>query len=313
MTFIDDIRQDVIQIGISDAVARRDTPVIFDWLLTAFSFQGVSDQAARTYMERNGTASWAAIQLGLQAAPACHRLASFEKYNGCRYDKGSHTCAEPEHIDVCSVPRAKLRNGRLNQTAYSFYLFVRDIAGGDLVGWIDQRLAAAASTGGRPVSTLALQNALIEPLRHVYGISDKILTMTLSGLLIGAAENRPLWFEAGCGMIAIDTLVHNFLHRTGVLEHCGKPHGYGVGCYAAGGCAELVRAIGGHLDALSFNAHYPRDFPRFVQHAIWRFCAADGLNICNGNQIDDRMACQNVYCHLAQKCDRKPLKTPINQ
>jgi hypothetical protein len=290
MTFIDDIRQDVIHTGISSAVARRDTPVIFDWLLTAFSFQGVSDQAARTYMERNGTASWIAMKLGLQQAPGCHRLARHGDYQGCRYDKGSHTCAEPEHIDECSVPQAKLRNGRLNQTAYSFYLFVRDVAGGDLVGWIDQQLATVASTGGLPTSTLALQNALIEPLRSVYGVSDKILTMTLSGLLIGAAENRPLWFEAGCGMIAVDTLVHNFLHRTGVLEGCGRPHGYGVGCYASGGCAELLRAIAGLLDARSFNANYPRDFPRFVQHAIWRYCSIDGLNICTAIRLMTKKA-----------------------
>ena len=283
MTFIDDIRQDVLNFGVSDAVARRDTPVIFDWLLTAFSFQGVSDQAARTYMERNGVASWAAMQANMSAAPVCHRLLSHETYQGCRYDKGSFTCAEPDHIDTCSVPRAKLRNGRLNQTAHSFYLFVRDVAKGDLVGWIDERLASQTSAVADPNDqSLVLQNSLIEPLRRVYGISDKILTMTLSGLLIGAAENRPLWFKAGCGMIAIDTLVHNFLHRTGILERCGKPHGYGVGCYAAGGCAELVRSIAGQLDARAFNANYPQNFPRFIQHAIWRYCAADGLDICNG-------------------------------
>jgi hypothetical protein len=34
-----------------------------------------------------------------------------------------------------------LRNGRLNQTAYSLFLFIRDIADGDLVGWIDRQLA----------------------------------------------------------------------------------------------------------------------------------------------------------------------------
>ena len=310
MTFIDDIRQDVIQTGISDAVARRDTPVIFDWLLTAFSFQGVSDQAARTYMERNGVASWEALQGGLSKTPACNRLASFEDYNGCRFDKGSQTCAEPEHIALCPVPKARLRNGRLNQTAHSFYLFVRDVTGSDLVGWIDQQLASVVPNGHGANDTVALQNALIEPMREVYGVSDKILTMTLSGLLIGAAENRPLWFEAGCGMIAIDTLVHNFLHRTGIMERCGKPHGYGVGCYATGGCAELIRAIAGQIDARSFNAKFPRDFPRFVQHAIWRFCAADGLNVCNGNKIDDRGSCRNTYCHLVQKCSQISLKIP---
>jgi len=57
---------------------------------------------------------------------------------------------------------------------------------------------------------------LIGPLRHVYGVSDKLLTMTLSSLLL--ASNKPTWFEAGASMIAIDTLVHNFLHRTGILH-----------------------------------------------------------------------------------------------
>jgi hypothetical protein len=32
------------------------------------------------------------------------------------------------------VPLPRLRNGRLNETAYSFFLFVRDIANGDIVG-----------------------------------------------------------------------------------------------------------------------------------------------------------------------------------
>ena len=82
-------------------------------------------------------------------------------------------------------------------------------------------------------------------------------------------------------MIAIDTLVHNFLHRTGLLEDCGVPHAYGLGCYASGGCADIIRAAALQIDASAFNARFPRVFPRFVQHAIWRFCAADGLNICN--------------------------------
>jgi len=38
-----------------------------------------------------------------------------------------------------------MRNSRLNQTAYSLYLFVRDVADGDLVGWIDAPLARGRS------------------------------------------------------------------------------------------------------------------------------------------------------------------------
>ena len=114
------------------------------------------------------------------------------------------------------MPSHDLRNGRLNQTAYSLYLFVRDIADGDLVGWVDRQLREADSPhdADRPAR---LRAALIEPLRQVYGVSDKVLTMTLSCILLTAPRGYETWRQVGATMIAIDTLVHNFLHRTGIL------------------------------------------------------------------------------------------------
>jgi hypothetical protein len=53
----------------------------------------------------------------------------------------------------------------------------------------------------------ARQDATVE----IYGVSDKVLTMALSGILIGAADDRPGWLEVGVQLIAVDTLVHNFL------------------------------------------------------------------------------------------------------
>jgi hypothetical protein len=61
------------------------------------------------------------------------------------------------------------------------------------------------------------------------------------------------------------------------------------------------------LDARRFNRSFPKVFPRFVQHAVWRYCAQTGFDICNGNRIDDRQPCQNGYCRLYWRCDRKPL------
>jgi hypothetical protein len=131
-----------------------------------------------------------------------------------------------------------------------------------------------------------------------------ILTMTLSGLFLGASEGRLAWFDAGKDMIAIDTLVHNFLHRTGILSDCDAQHSYGVGCYSPGGCADIVRAVAAQIDARTFNSEYPTVFPRFVQHAIWRYCAADGIDVCNGNRIDDRKSCQYRYCYLTKICSK---------
>jgi hypothetical protein len=308
MSFLDEIDAEIREAGLDQAVAFDRTPPIFDWLLTTFSYQGISDRVAREYMKKHGTASWAIMEASLKASPSCRKLDSYWGYEGCRYDKGSVTCAEPDHIDGCPVPRPLLRNGRLNQTAYSLFLFVRDIAGGDLIGWMDSQLAAAAGSSSSELEA-ARQEALLGPLRNVYGVSDKVLTMALSGLLIGARDQRPAWFETGKAMIAIDTLVHNFLIRTGILDGCGTPHTYGSACYGKGGCGEIIRTLAGRIDARAFNPKFPPAFPRFVQHAIWRFCAADGLNLCNANRIDDRKPCQITYCYVHQKCERKSLKS----
>jgi hypothetical protein len=298
---LDDIQTDAKRIGLAAAIETSNTPRIFDWAVENFSYQGISDQVARNYMAKNGKATWRSIKAGLNEAPACPKLRSYWQFDRCRYDKGSFSCSEPEHIESCPLPRHRQRNGRLNQTAYSFFLFLRDIARGDFVGWIDEQLASVADRN-------AAQETLIGPLRHVYGVSDKILTMTLSTLLMAVPDTKPGWFEVGKGMIAVDTLVHNFLHRTGVLADFGAPHAYGLGCYASGGCADIIRSVSAEIDATAFNRRFPRNFPRFVQHAIWRYCAGDGLNICNGNQIDDRKSCEMSFCQLFKICRKMPLK-----
>jgi len=109
-------------------------------------------------------------------------------------------------------------------------------------------------------------------------------------------------------LIAVDTLVHNFLHRTGILARFKAAHPYGPGCYRPGGCAEIVRLVASQIDAREFNRGFPQVFPRFVQLAIWRYCSQQGFDICNGNRLDDRQRCQNRHCRLYRICDRIGLK-----
>jgi hypothetical protein len=236
----------------------------------------------------------------------CPKLKSYWHFHGCRYDKISRTCSEPDHIDACPLPTHRLRNGRLNQMAYSLFLFIRDIADGDLVGWIDRQFEGADD----PASShrlARLREAVIGPLREVYGVSDKVLTMTLSCILL-AAPKLHLWHAVGASMIAIDTLVHNFLVRTGILKRFEADHSYGAAWYQAGGCADIIESVAQRIDARQFNPGFPQSFPRFVQHAIWRYCAQSGLDVCNGNRIDDRKSCTNVYCQIRSHCDRIVLK-----
>jgi hypothetical protein len=132
--------------------------------------------------------------------------------------------------------------------------------------------------------------------------------MGFAPLLVAGDRRRPLWIEAGGVLIAIDTLVHNFFCRTGILSRLGTPHPYGARCYGAGGCAEVLDRIAAQIDARRFNPVFPANFPRFVQYAIWRFCATDELNECNGHQIDDRVRCDRRDCPAYRQCDRVPLK-----
>jgi hypothetical protein len=45
-----------------------------------------------------------------------------------------------------------------------------------------------------------------------------------------------------------------------------------------------------------------------VQHAIWRYCARSGLDVCNGNRIDDSRRCENKDCRVRLMCDRVALR-----
>jgi hypothetical protein len=231
-SLIDKIRADLDAEGIRTAMTKRDTAAVFDWLIAALSYQGISDQIAYDYMEQHGYVRWEDINQKLALGTSCPKLKSYWHFHGCRYNKLRRTCTEPDHISRCPLPTHDLRNGHLNQLAYSLYLFIRDIAESDLIGWIDQRLQAANTLAG-PDRLARMRDAIIAPLRQIHGVSDKVLTMALSSLLLGAPNTMRLWHEVGASMIAIDTLVHNFLHRTGILHRFGAAHAYGSACYRA--------------------------------------------------------------------------------
>jgi hypothetical protein len=55
----------------------------------------------------------------------------------------------------------------------------------------------------------------------------------------------------------------------------------GSTCCAPRGCASIMREVAHEIDARTFDPNFPAaTFPRFVQHALWAFCAQDGLNVC---------------------------------
>jgi hypothetical protein len=305
-SYVDVLRADLRDRGIVRAIQQHDTPALFDWLIETLSFQGISNAVASNYMAQHGTIRWSEIADALSQAPSCPKLGGYWSFYDCQYTKGVNSCSEPSHIDACPLPRHPLRNGRLNQTAYSLFLFMRDAMDGDFVAWIDQQLVSVDPQSSDRLNEL--REAVVEPLRNVYGVADKVLVIALSPLLMALGKRKPLWFEVGASLVAVDTLVHNFLHRTGILQRFCAQHAYGDRCYGPLGCASILRLIATHIDAREFNPSFPAIFPRFVQHAIWRYCAENGLNVCDGNRIADSARCDNAHCQLFRQCDRVALR-----
>jgi len=289
--------------GLLEAIRHHDDGVIFGWLAEAISYQGVSDRVASQYIEQHGMVTAQELEKGLGRKGLCPKLGSYWRFEGCGYQKDSRSCNEPEHYRRCPLPRHDLRNGSLNQAAYSLHFFMRDVAGGDFVEWLDERLAAADDLNVS-VRAQRMRDAVVEPLLHVHGVSHKVLNMTLACLLLGGDVRRKRWQTAGAVMIAVDTLVHNWMWRSGLLQRLGALHPYGAACYGNRGCAWIIELLSREIDATEFCEAYPAYFPRFVQHAIWAFCAASESNQCNGNNIDDRERCELSDCPLFEECDR---------
>src|SRR3712207_5046779 len=57
--------------------------------------------------------------------------------------------------------------------------------------------------------------------------------MALADLLLGTDPKRERWLTTGASLIVIDTLVHNWMHRTGILRELGAEHAYGSARYQA--------------------------------------------------------------------------------
>jgi hypothetical protein len=310
-TLVADSSAEFAYIGLLDAIQRHDNKLIFSWLIDAVSYQGVSDAIAASYISRHGNVASSEIKSALRKGHACPKLENYWQFEGCGYRKTAASCNRPKHFHECSLPSHNLRNGNLNQAAYSLYLFMRDVAGGDFVEWVDQQLAQA----DRPRAwdrAQRLRDAVVRPLRHVYGVSDKVLNMSLAALLLAGDAQRERWVVAGSAMIAIDSLIHNWLTRSGILNRLKASHPYGPQCYGQGGCAVVVEQVARRIDTRQFNPDFPKAFPRFVQKALWRFCAQSELEICNGNRIDDTKRCKQAECALFDCCDRVALNPRKN-
>ena len=298
------LRQHMIDAGISAAVTDHDNRRLYAALMMTFQYQGISDAIADQYVETHGNVDFDGIAMSLERpGKLCPKLSHFDEFRHCGYTKSTKTCANQSKLAKCPLPKWPLRKGPINQTAYSFFLFIRDRCGGDLVGFIDRTLAEADCPDA-PDRYQAMAKALFVAMKGVFGVSSKLIGMSFSDILLGADPQRQQWTEVGGHMVAIDTLVHNFLHRTGTLKAYRASHQFGPGCYLPGRCADIITDIARQIDASEFDPVSPAYCPRIIQLAVWRFCSVSILDVCNGTRIDDTKRCRRKDCPVYDICRR---------
>lgn len=286
------------------AIASHDNHHLYSWLMTTFNFQGISDKAASTYIAHHGNVQLDRIDAALHSSGLCAKLKGFWTFDGCGYRKTSRTCSCQSKLTSCPLPRLPLRNGRLNQTAFSLRFFIRDVADNDLVTFLDHLIDQIPTHA----SPREVHSIVVSPWRCIFGVSDKVVSMALATLLLSAPSSKTRWRTAGGALIAVDTLVHNLLHRTGLSELFGRTHFYGPQCYGERGCFDVLGELSKLVDARRFNVNFPSYFPRFVQLAGWKFAATNHENMCNAARIDDSKRCSLRDCSLRDMCGRVVIK-----
>ena len=70
----------------------------------------------------------------------------------------------------------------------------------------------------------------------------------------------------------------------------------------------IIDRLARQIDTRAFNPAFPAYFPRFIENAIWRFCAGIEHDICNGNMIYDTDRCALDDCPAYLACGRVALR-----
>jgi hypothetical protein len=281
---------------------------LFSPVMTYFSHQAIRDNNVSKYIETHGEISYKQISNSMMQdqngwSDKCNKLTHFNAFTGCGYSKSKNTCNNIELMKKCPVPMHNLRNGNLNQKAYSLYLFIRDVCSNDIIAFIDsiadKHLFSYPYTS---TDVIATRDELVFEFAKIYGVGNKLASMTLSNLLM-CDRRRTRWNRIGQAMIAVDGLVHNFLHRTGILRLYASEHKYGNKCAEL--CVKTIDNLAHAIDARQFDEKYPQYFPMFVRNSIWSFCSESGRNICSKKPNPITGSCkQQGVCPIYESCPK---------
>jgi hypothetical protein len=275
---------------------------LYQYLLESFLLAGGGDQSNHGYyLKQQRKPSFNRVKQALKAA-TCPKLATFQTFKGCGYQKTKPRCREPAFLSTCPLPTFDMKRGSLNQMAFSLYFFLRDVAGRDFYAYVTEHFGQTQPSGG---AINELLQGFIKKVTTIANVGPKLAHMALSCLFLTA---YPGWDyrRVGLHMIAVDSLVHTFLHRTGILANYQLDHPYGPRCHAQKGCLGVIQDLASRIDCRKFNPTLPACFPRFVQYHIWAYCGKNGENICNGNKCKPGKPNPGCVLHQQRLCPQLP-------
>ena len=212
---------------------------LYEYLLGCFLFAGDVDQSNYScYAKQRVKPTVNRVKGALQAAQ-CPKLATFEAFTGCGYQKTKPSCRKPAFLSSCPLPAFDLKLGSLNQMAFSLYFFLRYVAGGDFYTLATQHFGQGQLTDGEISNRL---QGFIEKVTTIANVGPKLAYMALSGLFLTRYHGWD-YRRVGLHMIAVDSLVHNFLHRTGIPGFYQLDHAYEPRCHTEKGCLGVIQDL----------------------------------------------------------------------
>jgi hypothetical protein len=282
---------------------------LYQYLVESFLLSGGGDQSNQNYYaHQKNQPTFNRVKQAVKSGQ-CPKLATFETFKGCGYRKGTKTCSVPAFLKECPLPAFDMKRGALNHMAFSLYFFLRDVCYGDFYTFARDHFGQCRP-GDR--ATTELLDGFITKVAAIANVGPKLAHMALAWLFL---TTYPGWDYRHVGeeMIAVDSLVHNFLHRTGILHDYRLDHPYGSRCHAQDGCLGVIQDLSRRLDCREFNPSLPAHFPRFIQYHIWAYCGQAGEDICNLNKC--KPGKPNPACALYQQqlCAELPPQRPTQK
>ena len=217
---------------------------LYQYLLKSFLFAGGGDRSNLVYYaKQQHKPTFNRVKQAIKTGQ-CPKLGSFEAFKGCGYRKTINKCNDPAFLSTCPLPKFDMKRGSLNHMAFSLYFFLRDVAGGDFYAYVREHF------GQEELSDKAINELLhgfVGKVTAIANVGPKLAHMALSALFL---TRYPGWdyCHVGLHMIAVDSLVHNFLHRTGILDNYQLQHAYGPRCHSQTGCTECVEVLASSCD-----------------------------------------------------------------